>query len=484
MQILAVHPRESALAVFEKMPPLGMLWIANVLRRAGYGLEFLDQQVDDRDPACLAETTRPHLALIGGTTHSRFASFESARRIKQASPETVVIYGGPHATFTAEDTLRHVPEIDIVVHGEGEEPSLELADWALRGQGRWQDLARIKGISYREAGGIMRTPPRPPIRDLDTLGRPARDLVPMDRYRMMMDYLDIPGTSLITARGCPIMCTYCSASAMFGRSYRMRSPKLVVDEVEDLLTSTGAQGIKVFDSTFTLNREHVEDFCSELKRRGIQVPWECEIRVGSVSKRLLATMQEAGCYYVDVGVESGVQRVLDECVRKKISLPKAEEFLRWTGELGLLTKVFFTVGHPGETFGEALETNRFIWRNRRKIRLSAYQAGIKIYPGTYVAQFARENGLMPDGFRWSAPYENLVNRKLLRPVDNVPLLMQPGLGLKELRRLRLSFIAMRVFSLRFVFEKMRAILRARTLENYVRIIVRGVRRGSGMPDPK
>lgn len=476
MQILAIYPQEPELAVFEKMPPLGMLWIAGVLRDAGYGVEFFDQQIDERDPFDLVARGRPALVLIGGTTHSRFISFELARGIKQACPETTIVFGGPHASFTAEDTLTHIPEMNIIVHGEGEDTCLELAEWALRGEGRWEDLAKIRGISYRDGGGIRRTAIRPGIEDLDRLGAPARDLVDMSKYQMKMDFRDLDGISIMTARGCPIMCSFCSAAAMFGKSYRSRSPLKVLDEVEELLGTYDVGGIKIFDSTFTLSRKHVEEFCRELIRRDLVVPWECEIRVGSIDKELLALMQESGCYYVDVGIESGSQRVVDECVRKHISLTKAEELLRWTRELGLLTKVFFTSGHPGETYAEGLETRNFIWRNRRNIRLQAYQAGIKIYPGTYVAEYAEKNGLYPPGFeRWSAPYENVINRKLLRADDNVPLLIQPQMGLRELRKLRLWFVAMRITSAHFVWEKVRSILRSNAITNYLRIIWRGLR---------
>jgi anaerobic magnesium-protoporphyrin IX monomethyl ester cyclase len=471
--ILAVHPREPELPVHEKMPPLGMLWVGGELLRAGYGVEFIDQQVDAREPAQVAEEMRPPLALIGGTSHSRFTSFEVASRVKEVSPQTTVVYGGPHATFTADDTLQNIPAIDVIVHGEGEESCRELADWADAG-GRLENLVRIKGISYRDNGGIVHNPPRPAIKDLDALGPPARELVPMPRYDMKMDYLsDVPGASIMTARGCPIGCTFCSASAMFGHSYRRRSPRAVVDEVEDLVSNYGARGIKIFDSTFTISRPHVEGFCAELKRRGIDVPWECELRVDNVDKELLAKMQEAGCYYVDVGVESGSQRVLDECVRKKITVGASEEVLRWTRELGLLTKVFFTLGHPGETYGEAKETNRFIRRNRKYIRISAYHAGVKIYPGTFLERYAWDNGLMPPGFRWSAPYVNEGQRKLFRAPDNIPILLQAGLGLDELRRLRVGFILMRVSSPQFVFEKFRSVVKGRAVGKYLAIIARG-----------
>lgn len=472
--ILAVYPRDPDLGYFEKMPPLGMLWLGGELRKAGHGVEFIDQQVDAREPAKVAADMQPPLALVGGTSHSRFASFRIASRIKEVSRQTTVVYGGPHATFTADDTLQNVPAIDLVVRGEGEETCRELAAWAAAGA-RVGGLRKIKGISYRDDGGIIHNPPRPQIKDLDALGPPARDLVPMARYGMTMDYLDdAPGASIMTARGCPIGCTFCSASAMFGSSYRTRSPAAVVDEVEDLITNYGARGIKIFDSTFTLSRRHVEAFCAELRRRAINIPWECEIRVDNVDKELLAQMQGAGCYYVDVGVESGSQRVLDYCVRKRTTVAAAENVLRWSKELGLLTKVFFTLGHPGETYEEAKETNRFIRRNRKYIRIPAYHAGVKIYPGTYVESYARENDLLPPGFRWSGPYVNEGQRRLFRAPDNIPILLQPGLGLDELRRLRIGFILMRTSSPRFIFEKIKAILKAGATAKYFEIVKKGL----------
>jgi anaerobic magnesium-protoporphyrin IX monomethyl ester cyclase len=475
VSVLAVHPRDPDLRYFEKMPPLGMLWIGGELLRAGHGVEFVDRQVDAREPADVAADMRPALALIGGTSHSRFASFGEATRIKEVSPATAVVYGGPHASFTADDTLQHIPAVDIIVRGEGEETCVELASWAAAG-GRSEDLRKIKGVSYRENGGIVHSPPRPAIDYLDALGAPARDLVPYGRYGMKMEYLDdVPGASVITARGCPIGCTFCSASAMFGPSYRARSPAAVVAEVEDLISNHGARGIKIFDSTFTLSRRHVEGFCDELARRGIRVPWECEVRVDNVDKELLARMQKAGCYYVDVGVESGSQRVLDECVRKRITLEGAEETLRWCDELGLLTKVFFTLGHPGETYEEAKETNRFIRRNRKYVRLFGYHAGVKVYPGTYVERYAWEHGLMPPAFRWSAPYVNEGQRRLFRAPDNIPILLQPGLGLDELRRLRINFISMRLSSPRFVWEKVKAAAKAGAVGRYAAVVARGLR---------
>lgn len=474
MEILAVYPEDPDLRFFEKMPSLGMLWVAGTLKRAGHQVTFIDQQVDPRNPAELASAIKPALTLIGGTSHSRFASFEMAKQIKEAVPETTTIFGGPHASFTAADTLTHHEAIDLIVHGEGEYTCLELADWKAESGGDLSRLDRLAGITYRRNGDLIRTAQRQTISDLDALGAPARELVPLEKYQMNMDYIDIPGASLITARGCPIACTFCSASAMFGKSYRMRSTAAVVDEVEELIGKHGVKGIKIFDSTFTLVRRHAEDFCHELLRRKIEVPWECEIRVDTVDKELLGLMRDSGCYYVDVGVESGSQRVLDECIGKRISLEQAQQALGWAKELGMLTKVFFTAGHPGETCREAMETVRFVKRNRPLVRIAGFHTGIKVYPGTYVHEYAEKNNLLPDGFNWSKPYLNEDQRKLFRAPDNVPILIQPSLTLNELRRIRIAFILTRVSSPRFIREKIASILSGGNLLRYLRIVTKGI----------
>lgn len=484
MLVLAIHPTEPELAYFERMPPLGMLWIGGALRRAGHGVEFLDMQVDRRSPAETAAALRPPLVLIGGTSHSRFVAFEAAAAVKEASPETCVVYGGPHASFTARDTLTHIEAIDLVVRGEGEETAVEIAAWAQAGADRGR-LPELHGISYRENGAVRDNPDRKPIADLDALGPPDRELVPMAQYHTRMEYLGSLGTSLMSARGCPIACTFCSASAMFGPRYRRRTPRLVVDEIEMLASRYGMQGIKIFDSTFTLNRHHAETVCDELIRRRLNLPWECEIRVGSVDPPLLEKMRRAGCYYVDIGVESGSQRVLDRCVRKQIKLEEAEKLFRWTKELGLMTKVFFTVGHPGETAAEGRMTNRFLRRNRRYVRLAGYHAGVKVYPGTEVERFATEHDLLPAGFRWSAPYVNLDQRRLFRPVDNIPILLQPNLGIRELRRLRIGFILDRLGSPRFIAEKVARVLRGRSVGGITKQVAGGLmgRSSGGRAEP-
>lgn len=439
VDVVGIHPYGVDLGMPDRTPPLGLLWIAAALERDGFSVAIYDEQVAEEDFEDFLAGSKPRLALLSGTSHGRFRAFDYASAIKRFDPSITVAYGGPHASFTAAETLARIPDIDLIGHGEGEETCLELAAWKVRGGGWPADLKKIKGITYRKEGGLATTTPRERLANLDSLPLPARHLVPMGRYRLVMDMLGVPGTIIITSRGCPVCCAFCSESFFFGKRYYTRGAHGIVDEVEQLMTQYGVRGLVIFDSTFSLKRKHVEDFCDELERRRVDVPWQCQVRVDTVDKALLARMQETGCYTICFGVESADENVLDY-ISKGITLERALDVMKWADELGLYTKVSFSLGHPGETYEQAKETNKFARTYARYMTFRGYNPGVRIYPGTRVEAYAREHGLMPPGFDWAAPYENEENEKLFKLRDNVPLLLQPQMGVKELRRLRTRFL--------------------------------------------
>lgn len=448
--ILLVNPKEDR-PIFMGGPPLGLLWIANYLEKNDYNVGVVDLEVEEVDLKQIIEEAAPQIIGIGGTSSTRFESFEIARIAKSVDTSITTVYGGCHATFTAEDTLSHIKDIDVIVRGEGEYTVLDLARAIIDEDA---DLKNILGISYRDDGNIVHNPPRPRISDLDALGLPARHLVNMQRYVQTLYILNLPAGTIMTSRGCPFNCSYCSASAMFGRIYTTRSAKCVVDEVELLIEKYGVKGIRFFDSTFTLNRKHVLSICDELTKRGFKIPWNCEIRVDTVDKDLLKKMQEAGCYFMDIGVESANEKVL-KLMNKQITLEQAENVINWADELGLITNVAFTFGHIGETFEDCLETKKFIKKWRDKITNVAEGIGILIYPGTPVESFAKSNGLLPPNFSWSEPYENIDKDGLLSRSPNIPILIQPQLGYSELKKLRYMDFKENLFKPRRIWNSLK-----------------------------
>lgn len=472
MNILAIYPERQEQRVFDPMPPLGLAWIAAVIRRAGHDVRIVDEQVEKVNFSTVAQELHPSIVLIGGTSHSRFIAFDRAVEIKAVHPEATIVYGGPHASFTAEDTLNSIPAIDVVAHGEGEQTVLDLIEWKESNR-EISDLKKIEGIAYRMNGSVISTGWRSFNYKLDQLPLPARDLLPIECYNMKLEYLGLPAMHVMTARGCPFSCSFCSASQMYNHCYSMRSSKLVVDEIETLVKRYNIKGLKIFDSTFTINKNHVLFFCNELKERGLVMPWECEVRVGSVDKHLLEQMQKAGCYYIDIGIESADQEILN-AMNKKIRLDDAEQLLRWCEQLGLMTKVFFTVGHIGESFRAGLKTIRFIRKNRKSMTLIGYNPGIRVYPGTQVEKYAQQNNLLPKGFEWSKPYENRDNLKIYLAINNIPLLLQPQMGIRELRKLRHRYILSRITSPTFLLFKMTSLLKHGEMKKYMRLGLRGI----------
>ena len=426
-EILMIHPREKR-RVFGGMPPLGLGWVASYLEAKGYSVDFIDCQIDDRSFEDIIRSSAPRIIGITGTSHTRYSSFEIAQTAKRIDNKIFVVYGGSHATFTAEDTLNNVSGIDAIVIGEGEETLHEIVHSVMRGN---SNLDGIRGVSFRKAGTVSHNPQRLRIGNIDSLPLPARHLMQINKYDLNMDFLNVPGTSIMSSRGCPINCSFCSASAMFGTSLSLRSAVHVVDEIEILLKEYGFKGIKFFDSTLTLKKDHILSICEEIIRRQLKFPWECEIRVNSVNKDILRTMKNAGCYYVDFGVESVRPNVL-RAMHKGITMEQVDNVFEWTSDLGLLTKVFFTFGHIQETLDDAMATIDYIEQSKKQISFQAINVGIKIYPGTVVEKYAREIGCLKKGFSWVSPYF-CKDSEFLRCDPSVPLLIQPQMGLSELK---------------------------------------------------
>jgi anaerobic magnesium-protoporphyrin IX monomethyl ester cyclase len=434
--ILLVNPKEGS-GFFEKMPPLGLASIAAYLEKNGFSVRIHDAEIESGKIEELLSEIHPRFVGISGTTHTRFESFEIARRVKRHNPDIVTVYGGVHASFTATDTLRYIPEIDYASKGEGEKTFTEF----IQKHDRGENFRTVRSLAYREGSGVAENP-GPSRLDLETLPRPAYHLLNMKRYSVKMEFCGQKGISLITARGCLARCSFCSASRMFDHLVTTRTSANVVDEIEFLFNEYGYTAIKIFDSTFTADRGHVTQICDEILDRKLSFPWECEIRIGTVDRQLLEKMRSAGCYYVDVGVESGSQKVLN-LMRKGITVEEAEETINMCHEAGLKIKAFFSFGHIGEYPEDAEKTFQFIDRNRSKITLLACGAGVRIYPGTYLEAYARTNNFLPQDFEWNRPYHDEWLANIFQ-TTTIPVLLQPQLGKSELEN-----IALRIYNQRY-----------------------------------
>jgi radical SAM superfamily enzyme YgiQ (UPF0313 family) len=337
--------------------PLGVYYLASTVRRAGHEVRVIDGEALELTASDIAtEALRygPDVVGISSTTVAFHRLLETAREIKARLPHIPVVVGGPHVTAVREAVLEH-PDIDIAVLGEGEETLTELLDTLAAGG----DLRSVKGLVLRGGDGGVITEARPFIADLDSLPFPAYDLISDLRLYNPppTNYKKLPVANIITSRGCPNQCTFCGHSA-FGRTLRQRSPGNIADEIELLYRHHQVREIAFVDDTFTIRPERLCELFDILNRRGIRFPWTCMSRINTVDEGLLRFMKENGCWHVSFGIESGNDTIL-RTIRKMISLNAVRSVVETCHRLGILTKGFFIVGHPGETLATIEETIRF-----------------------------------------------------------------------------------------------------------------------------
>jgi anaerobic magnesium-protoporphyrin IX monomethyl ester cyclase len=341
-----------------RFQPLGLAYLASSLRKAGHDVEILDctfmARHDAMDKALCRE--RDVVGVYSMAT-MREDALGFAKRLRK--PRSLLVAGGP---LPSCDPISFMRDFDIVVKGEGERTIIEL----LSTHQNVHDFESIPGIVYRKESTcgtgkvekeIAFTKPRLMENDLDSIAFPARDLLPNPQYiahcKRRFGYAV---TSIITTRGCPFSCEFCS-NAVFGISYRERSPENVVDEVEQVL-SLGYDRIHFGDDVFTLSRERIIKICGEIKARRLNFLWECLGRADSIDMDTARIMREAGCDRIFFGIESGNDSIL-KLIGKKITVESARKAVEATHRAGIRTGGFFIVCYPGETDRTVLDTVRF-----------------------------------------------------------------------------------------------------------------------------
>ncbi len=431
--ILLTYPRDG-MRLFESMIPIGLASIGAVLRDAGYRVKIIDFNHYKGNFKKDLLRWRPLIVGISGTTPTRKESFRISQKVKNVFPDMPTIYGGAHATFAAQDTLDNVSTIDFISKGEGENAFLKFANRIIRGENI--QLTEIPGLAWRENGEVKENA-HARVNNLALLPIPARDLFDHD-YPLTLDLHDnVVADFIITSRGCPANCNFCCAARMFPGGIRLRPMESVQEEIDWLLKRKDIKGIKIFDSTFTADREHVEAFCEMIKPYNLM--WECEVRADTVDFELLKLMSDAGCCYINMGLETTHQHILKK-IAKKIDVLQVELVLGWCRELNIKTKIFFTFGHIDETYEECIVDIKFMNKFKHKIDFFATTIGMRVYPGTNLEIQAKRRGLIPEDFSWAKYKAPLKNFLVLEPSD-VMVLSQ-----KQLPMHKLSMLILRLFA--------------------------------------
>ncbi|OPX32140.1 MAG: hypothetical protein B1H40_02955 [Candidatus Latescibacteria bacterium 4484_181] len=323
MRVLLVNP-SSAINLYRQfggnLPPLGLAYLASVLREDAHQVEIADLEVE---PGRKVDFSRYDLVGITSLTPQYSRALELARLAKKEGIH--VVMGGYHVSFQDQEALS-TGVVDYVVRGEGEHVFRELVNCLELGR----KVDDVPGISFMKDGHLFRNPQAPYISDLDRLPLPARDLLPMDKYVTMLD--EHRATSMVTSRGCPFNCTFCVSSKMGGLKWRTRTIDSIINEIKDIKDRYGYRGFLFMDDNFTLNPKRVIQFAEQLIKRRLNIFWWCFSRVDTIVKNeyMVKKMAEAGARTVFLGVESANQETLDE-YHKKITLRqlyRAWEILR------------------------------------------------------------------------------------------------------------------------------------------------------------
>ena len=334
------------------VPSPSLLYLVPYLKEDGHEVCYMEGLFSTFDAVhqTIADL-QPHLIGMTVTSVDWRNTRTLAREIRKRFPQSLLVVGGIHPTLWMEQCFEECPELDIVVYGEGENTIRELAN-RLSAQ---EDLSGLPGIIYRKNGEIIRNESRKPVEDLDTLPFPDRSVIDLRRYLPSPTfYHRLPHASIIGSRGCPYRCTFCHTD----RHTRMRSATNIVDEIEMLNSTFGVVDVAFWDDTFTLSEDRAYGICEEIVSRKLDVDWCVNARADKITKPLLQTMKQAGCWRVLYGIESGVQKNLDR-LKKDIRLDQIREAVRLTNEVGIEAYGTFMFGIPGETYEDGLETIRF-----------------------------------------------------------------------------------------------------------------------------
>jgi len=386
MDILLTHgyflyedPKE--LQIMKPYPPLGILYICAHLRSKGLSVEVFDSTFSSRQQLFdLLQQGPPSVVGIYANLMTRSNVVEILRVAKDAGWKTGV--GGPEPSAYIDEYLD--AGADVIVIGEGELTLEELVP--VLPSHSAEALQKVNGIAFRTAEGtVVRTPPRDQIRDIDAQPWPARESIDLTRYlRIWREHHGMGSVSLITARGCPYHCRWCSHE-VFGKTHRRRKPSSVADELEWLMNRYQPEMAWMADDVFTIHHGWFFQYAAELKRRGLKLPFECISRADRLTRQVVETLAEIGCFRVWIGSESGSQRILD-AMERGVSAEEVRSAVAMCKSRGIKTGMFLMWGYEGEEIGDIEATIEHVKRTDPDIFFTTVAYPIKGTP--YFAEVA------------------------------------------------------------------------------------------------
>lgn len=395
--------------------PLGLAYLGAVLRDHGYDVIALDASIEDFDNEkhCgqllifglstedIKERIRQINPYILGISCAFTVKYRLAVDIAKAAKEVGVPYvvlGGAHASAMAKEILENEPSIDFIILSEGEYSFLKLAG-LLSGKSQ-HSLESIHGLAYRKDKEIKVNADVEFIKNLDELPFPARDLFPTEKYfKISSPYSIFSGkrksrrrsANIITSRGCPAKCTFCSATIHWGPIPRFRSPENVLAEIKLLKEKYGINEVDFVDDNFTFDNERFKKIANLIIESKFGIRWFLPngVALYTLNEEMISLMKKSGCGGAYLAIESGNQNTLSKIMRKPLDLKKVPELCRIFRKYKIKTGGFFMMGMPGETLRAMKDTFNFAAKVDIDIPTFSYATP---FPGTELYKICVENG--------------------------------------------------------------------------------------------
>lgn len=356
-----------------QFPPLSLISVGTVLKRNGINVKLIDAAAEGLSASQISEKIKDcEFAIMLTSTMTLNEDSEILAELKKNSPELKTVVFGGHVTAEPKSSLEK-KGIDIVVRREAEYIIRDLVSAVKNGE----DWRNVKGISFIKDGEYIENENYPLIENLDELPIPDRTFLPVgiDYYNPVIKRM--PYTTMFASRGCPGQCTFCSSPIFYGRAIRAMSAKRVLEEIREIV-KLGYKEIFFRDEIFTVFKDRVKEICETIIKEKINISWICSSRINTIDKEMMIMMKQAGCHMIRLGVESGVQQLLDN-VKKGIKIERTEQVFKCAHEAGIDTHAHMMIGLPGETEKTIEQTIKFLL----KIDPTIVTFGILTpYPGT------------------------------------------------------------------------------------------------------
>ena len=340
-------------------PPIGILSIAAMIRKYGYEVKIVDAHAEGMTISnilCEIEDFEPNVVGLTAMTVMISASAKIAEKVKKHSPRIITILGGVHVTAEPGETLKRYPQFDYSIIGEGEIAFTEF----LEALSRQRPVNNILSLVWKEGKNINVNQRRAFFKSLDEFPAPAFDLVPnlFNHYRLsVFGTKSFRSVGLVTSRGCSGKCTFCDLGVV-GRGFRYHSAFYLINLMKDLYSNYRVSDFLFYDDLFVGSRPRLKEICETIINEKLPFTWSCCARADFLHPDMMALMKKAGCWMIEVGIESGCQRIIDS-MRKNVSKERIRECVNSIAEAGIVSKGNFIFGNPGETHDSIMESIDF-----------------------------------------------------------------------------------------------------------------------------